>query len=289
MSDERLQLHIADWMRQLALPSTIELRCKDEIIDSVIVSDGCAFDTLAADLLEAATVDAADEGKTRVYMLIGIGENRERYPCPLRIRRRIDKSAGDLIAVLAKQNAELHECLRKKDKEASDLLLKYAQTVGADRAKLVEENAHHRAHTSEVLTKLEALRSEQLERDMILTKHTAELEMKERLTDAVVPLALAIGSKLTGGMLPARDMNATLFVEIVKSLNETQLDAIRGVLGNNWPSFESLFSAALDGQPDVKRFRALAAELSEEKVMAVAQTLNVGQQAALQELLNADN
>ena len=289
MSDDRLQLHIAEWMRQLDLPSTVELRCRSEIVDSVVVTADASFDTLAADLLESSATDAADEGKTRSYELVAIGENRERIICPLRIRRRIDKSAGDLIATLAKHNSELHECLRKKDKEAADLLLQFAKAVGVDRARLVEENTAHRARAGEVLDKLEKLRSDQLERDMILDKHRGELEMKERLTDAVIPLAMAIGNKLTGGMLPAPSMADSLFCEIVKSLNETQLEAMQGILGARWEPFKDIISGALENRPDVKRFKALAHELGPDTVMAIAQTLNVGQQAALQEILNADN
>lgn len=288
MADDRLQLHIADWMRQLALPATVELRCRQEVIDSVNVADDSELTALATDLLESATTDAQDEGKTRVYELVGIDARNERYICPLRIRRRIDKTAGDILAALAKQNAELHAHLVRKDKEAADLLLKFAQALGEDRKRLVDENTDHRKRATEVIDKLESLRSQALERDLVIEKHKSDIEVRERLTDAVIPLGMAIAGKLTGGAVKG-DLPASTLTELVKSLNETQLDSMQPILGDDWPVFNELFSRALDGHADVQAFRARVDKLAEGKKMGVFATLNMGQRAALEVLLNGDN
>lgn len=286
MSDDRLQLHIAAWMRQLTLPAVVELRCRDEVVDSVNVPDENApFDSLAADLLETSTIDAQDEGKSRAYTLVAIDANEERYFCPLRIRRRVDKSAGELLAALARQNAELHQCLVRKDREAADLMLRYAQTLAQDRKSLVDENTAHRQRASEVIDKLESLRSQALERDLVVEKHRSEIETRERLTDAAIPLALAIGHKLTSGAVPS-DLPNSMFAEIVKSLSEEQLDRMQAILGVDWPGLSELFSAALEGKSDVAAFRRYVSHLPRETVFSLSQTLNMGQQAALKELLD---
>jgi hypothetical protein len=271
------------------LPATVELRCREEIVDSVTVeSPEADCGVLAADLLESSATDAADEGKTRVYTLVGITSAGERYVCPLRIRRRVDKSAGELLATLAKQNTTLHECLVRKDKAAAELLLQYAQTVAADRERLVDENAEHRKRVGETIDKLESLRSQALERDLALEKHRSELDMRERLTDAAIPLGMAIAHRLTGGAVPS-DMPSSMFVEVVKSLSVAQLDSIRDILGERWPGLNVLLTDALSGRGNVVDFRALVGGLPQEQVTALTQALNMGQQAALKEILNGSN
>lgn len=289
MSDERLQLHIAEWMKQLALPATVELRCREEIVDAVSVDSLDAdFPALAADLLESSSTDAADEGKTRVYQLVAVCVNSERHICPLRIRRRVDKSSGELIATLARQNAALHEALIRKDKEATGLLLEYARTLQADRRSLVDENSNHRLRATETIDKLEKLRSEQLERDLVVEKHKSEIDIRERLTDAAIPLAMAIGHRLTAGAIPS-DLPTSTFVEVVKSLTPEQLDSMQSVLGDHWPQLNALLSEALENRANVKAFRELIGGLPQREIMALTQTLNMGQQAALKELLNGSN
>lgn len=289
MSDDRLQGHIATWMQTLAVPATVELRCRAEIVDSVVIADGeAAFSQLAADLLESSATDAADEGKTRVYELVGIDANSERYICPLRIRRRIDKTAGELLASLARQNAELHSQLVRKDKDAAELLLRFVQTLSDDRRRLVDENTEHRKRAGETIDKLESLRSQAFERDLVLEKHRADIDVRERLTDAAVPLAMAIAGKLTSGTVPSDLPNST-YAEVVKSLSESQLEAIAGILGECWNQFDESFSAALSGRPDVKAFRGLVGSLTRDKQMALVSTLNMGQRAAIEVILNGDN
>lgn len=289
MSDERLKIHIADWIKQLNLPATVELRCRDEVIDSVTADSSADFGLLASDLLEASATDAADEGKTRAYTLVAIDADSLRFVCPLRIRRRVDKSAGELLAALARQNAELHACLVRKDRESAELLLRHAQSLVQDRQQLVDELSEHRKRATETIDKLEALRSKALERDMAIESHKADLETKERLTDAAIPLAMAIAGRLTGGQVKS-DIPTATFVEVVKSLNENQLDAMRSIVGDReWQELSMLLDGALSNAPNVQAFKDLVGRMPTEKQMTLFQVLNMGQQAALKELLNGSN
>lgn len=287
MDDARLAEHIAKWIETLSLPSTVELRCRDEIVDSIEVEAGAPFAQYGADLIESAGNDALEEGKTRSYVLVGINEAQERYICPLRIRRRVDRSAGELVATLSKQNTELHQALMKSRNEAFALALRFAETVGEQNQKLVLETERGRGQQAEFYDKLEQVRSKQLERDLTVEKHKADVEIKERLTDAVVPLVLAIGSKFSGGMLPARNLQETMLIETVKALDEKQLDTIQSILGEDWPAFSNILTAALENnQGKVAEFREHVASLPQEKVMGLFQVLNMGQQAAVKELMN---
>ncbi len=285
MSDERLQIHIAAWLKGRASPYIVELRCNSEIVDDVPIEDECDYNAVANDLLESATNDAFNEGKSRTYTLMAIEPDGQRFPCSLRIRRRIDRSAGEVLTILSKQVVELHEIIRKERKQSADEKDKLLQRLDEMNARLTDENHKHRAVASETIDKLENLRSKDLERKMIIEQHEADNEIKDRLTNAVIPLALAIGSKITGGKLPAKNIKAVMLTEIVTALTENQLDLIQNVLADDWPPMKNILDKTLAGQDCVKEFTEYAQRLSPEKTMGVVQCMNIGQQAALQELL----
>src|SRR5678816_859547 len=98
---ERVQLHIANWMKQLELPATVELRYRTEVVDSVLVEENSPFEALACELYDSAEQDAITEGKSRKYTLIAITSKDERYVCPITIQHRIDKTAVDLVTALS--------------------------------------------------------------------------------------------------------------------------------------------------------------------------------------------
>src|SRR5262245_5486286 len=289
MSEERLQKHIADWMRGLGedgkLPAEVELRAKDEVIDSVGIVKDSPFEDYAKDLLDAASGNSLDEGKSRTYQLVAITEaTQERWFCNLRIRKRVERSAGDLVQALSKQNAELHAALMRKEAEASRLLLTFAETVGHQNRLLTEENMMHRQKSGEVIDKLESLRSKQLERDMTIEKHKADIEIKDRLTEATIPLLLAIGARLTGNkLLPAPELDDVALHETVKAMSEEQLEGIQNILGDDNGKFNELIDGILTKRTKVSSFRQWVGSLTQEKLMAIVQLLNIGQQAALQE------
>lgn len=267
------------------LPATVELRCREDVIDSVIASEDSDFAALAADLIDAAEADALTEGKTRNYTIVAINARDERYLCRQRIRRRVDKSAGDLVGVLAKQNAELHALLTKKETQTHKLLLEMLAEMRTQNQALSEEANTHRNRAGEVIDKLESLRSKQLERDLVIEKHKADLDIKERAADAFLPLAMAIGAKFSKGALPAPDMQQHMLSETVKGLGESQLTSIETVLGDDWPEFHGILNAVLNEHVDVQAFKRFVARLPQEKVMSVFQLLNMGQQAAVKEIL----
>lgn len=274
-------------MKSLSLPSTIELRCRDEIVDSVDVIETSPFEDIALEFIESATSDAHEEGKTRTYQLVGINENQERYICPFKIRRRIDKSTGDLVVSLTKQVGELHSLLMKKESAASDLLLKYAETVSAQYNTIIKEVTSNREKQAEFYDKLEQVRSKQLERDLMQEKHKSDLDMQDRLLSAAIPMAMAIGNKLTGGkMLPGKgDMRQAMLNEIVKGMGEDQIDSIANMLGPQW---RQLFIDTLEDKPTLPMFYQLVSTMNREQLYSAVQMLNVGQQTAIQELLHAN-
>lgn len=291
MSEERLQKHLADWMRTLELPATVELRCRDEVIDDVPLTKDCPFEDYAKDLIDAATTDSLNEGKSRTYQLVAIVDaTDERWIAPLRIRRRVERSAGDLVQTLAKQNAELHAALMRKEAEGSRLLLSFAETVGRQNKILTDEVGVHRQRSGEVIDKLEGLRSKQLERDMAVEKHKADIEIKDRLTEATIPLLLAIGARLTGNkLLPAPELEDVALHETVKAMSEDQLVNIQEILGSDNGQFNELIDGILTKRVKVDKFRRWVSQLTQEKLMAILQVLNIGQQAALQEIMRGAN
>lgn len=283
--DNRLAEHLSNWMKdQLTYPCAVELRCRQEIIDCVDLKEDSVFLTMAEDLLEAATADAFSEGKTRTYELVAISDKGDRTVCPLRIRRRIDKSASDLVALLTKQNTELHEMLRKKDKEAHELTLQFAKAVSHENARLVEENAKGYALRSETLDKLESLRSKDLERKMAIEEAEQAKEVKERIVDTAMPLFTAMAGKFLKGKVPTE----TSIASMIKSLNENQLENIKSILGDQYVTFDELTMGVLNGRNVNREFGEFAQSLSSEKKQGIVGILNIGQQALLQEILQAN-
>jgi len=285
MSDDRLQIHIASWMKQLEFPSVVELRCAQEIIDDVTVDAESDYAALANDLLESASSDAFSEGKSRNYNLVAIDAQQRRFPCSLRIRRRIDRSAAEVLTVMSKQIVDLHEVIRKERKENAAVQDRLIQRLDDANRRLNDELHKHRERASESIDKLENLRSKDLERKMVIEQHEADNELKERVTNAFIPLALAIGSKMTGGKLPAKNIQAVMLTEIATALTEDQIDNIQGVLAEDWPTMKVILDKTLQGQDCVEEFTSFARKLSPEKTMGVVQCMNIGQQAALQDLL----
>lgn len=279
--DDRLAEHIGKWLESQEFPSTVELRCRSEIIDSIVITKESEYQAMAVDLIESASNDAFSEGKTRTYQLVAITERGERTICPLSIRRRIDKTASDLVALLTKQNSELHQELRKKDKEFYEMTMQFARAVAADRDRLVEENSKNYALRSETLDKLESLRSKELDRKLAQDEADQKKEIKERIVDTGLPLFMAMTSKWLPGQVPTESKLA----EMVKSLSESQLENLQVILDDQWPVCDELFTGVLSGRNVTKEFGEFAQALTIDKKQKVISILNVGQQALLQEML----
>lgn len=276
MNDDYIIKRITKWLESElprdAMPGAIELRAGGEVIDAFEISASADVSSIARDAVESAHDDASGEGRSRNYSLMAVLAGDMHYPCPVSIRCRKGNKAVDSIA--------------KMMTETCSMLLKFSERLDASHRRMAEDNERNAARASELITRLEDLRSKQLERDMLKEKHDKDIEIRERITDAVVPLAVAIGSKLTKGALPAPSTDDVLLVQTVKSMTEDQLELIKKITGPLWPSFDRVISMGLEGAADVKGFKEAAGKLSSEQLMALTQCLNVGQQAALDELFN---
>lgn len=296
ISDDRLAKRIAGWLGTLPKPYCVEVRCRSEVIEAIDVVAESVDDDIAHELLDAASEDATQEGKNRSYELVAIVDikdgdcvgDQQRFVCPLPIRRRGSKG-DNVVDTLAKTVTDLHETLRKDRKEAFSMLLKYADTVGRGFDRMSEENQKNNMRASEVIEKLETVRSQQLERDMAKEKHDKDIEVRERITDAVIPLATAIASRVTGGRLPAPNVSDISLVQIIKSLNEEQLELLKSISGELWPRLERVIELGLSNSADLKGFHEIVKSMTPDQLGAVVQCLNIGQQAAIQELLHANN
>lgn len=306
---ERLVERIAQWVVNLGA-SNYELRCGSEIIDAFefeapdwrAVDDSAKPESypdalasarpLAQDVLESAELDCNDEGKPRKYKLVGILEHREQHVCPIPIRfRPVGRTSEDIIAALTKQNADLHATLMRDRKDGFDQLAKFTEIVTTNHHKIVAENAELRAKSGEVIEKLEQLRTKALERDMARERHEKDLELKDRITDAVLPLGAAIAKRLTGTQLLGDvDVTARALIEVCNGMQRDQLERISEVMGPIvWAEFDAFWDGCTAKPPkcDVARFWRVVDALSHEQLMIVASILNVGQQAALKEVLAA--
>lgn len=279
MNDDYLIRRIGKWLDtelpRESLPGVVELRSGSEVVDAFEVTTETVALELAKDMVDSAHDDASDEGRSRNYTLIAILQGDMRYPCPASIRCRKGNKAVDSLA--------------KMMTDTCSMLLKFSERLDASHKRMSEENERNAARQSEVLARLEDLRSKQLERDLALKKEEKSEEIKERITDALIPLAMAMGSRFTKGALPAPSTEDMLLVQTVKSLSLEQLPMIRSITGEQWPAFERIIKLGLEGQADVKGFVEASQSLSPEQMQALIQCMNMGQQAALGELFNGRN
>lgn len=289
MNDDHLARRLEEWLRSLELPFLAELRCKGEVIDAVEVGPDSKLDEVAIEIVEESLDDATAEGKNRSYNVVAILPNTERHICPLSIRRRVNPKANNLVETLAKTTVELVDIVRKERKESLTMMMSYAESVSKQYERMVHDEERRREITNEIFDKLESLRSKVLERDMAKEKHEKDIEIKERITDVVVPLAAAIGSKFTKGRLPAPDTREILLIQIAKAMTEKQLDIIQQIAADKWPKLRQIIDLALNDQADVHGFIGVARSFTPEQIAGFTQCLNMGQQAAIQELLSETN
>lgn len=283
---------VCEWVKTLERPCVVELRFREgEIVDYVQLpaTDDVNIESLVEDLETSASDDAYDAGKTRVYTLVAVDEKGQRWLCPIKVRVKIEKGQTELIQTLVKCNNELQEQLRKNNNDGYRQLKEFTELLVSERRELLTEVQGTRARSAETFKAWEEAKSKQLERDMERERHEKGLETQQRITDAVVPLALAIGNRLTRGALPAPDIRDVTLVEIARSMTEPQLDALRAITRHRWEPLRVIIENALEGRADVDGFRRYALSLTDDERIQIAQVLNVGQQAALQELLTNDN
>lgn len=263
--------HIAEWLKQFNEKTTIEVRFRtSEIVDSVEWDQDC--DGIAEDLQDIAMRDARDHNRTRVYTVFAITENGERHECRIRLRCRV-AGQGD-----GSQSAQT----------LVDTAIKLVNTVMSQSDRLAARLERNEDRNDAVYDLLDKLRNESLERDIKREKHEKGKEMIDRGLDAGIPLALAIASKWTGGALPAPDVKTLALGQIIKAMTESQLDNLKLITGDLWPELAVIIEAGLNGQPDVRAFNTFVKKLSPERMAAIAGIMNVGQQAALQEVIDKE-
>lgn len=285
----------AAWLYERGLPCA-ELRYGTEVIDVFTLPEGAEWDesvsyAVAEQFCDSATDDAASEGKKRRYTIVAIASDGQQYVCPVPIVRRPDRGGNDkLVETLARQNVELNKILVRDRKDGNrqilDIVDGLVKALDRERA----ENERMRARSEEVITTLENLRTKALERDILREKHEKSMEIQERITDTVLPLAMATVKRFTNGKiaLPGGDLDSSMLVSIAKAMNEQQLDAIRQVLGDELgPEVDRFITeTAVSGVADMAKFRSLVERMTHEQQTMLRTLLNPGQQAALRELLS---
>lgn len=287
MNDDRLVSRINEWLLTLDKPCAVELRCKDEIIEAIELTEESGSD-FGQELLDAATDDSSSEGKTRVYTLVAITSESQRYECPLRIRRKVERGQVELYSNMGKMIVELHETLRKDRKDTFGMMTEFIKRLEANNASQMAAQEKYEQRARETIDLLETLRSKVQERELAKDKHDKELDMKERAVGILLPLASAIGSKFTKGALPApKTIEEVQLISIAQSLEENQIDALANAADSLWPMLKDIITKALDGQADVSGFKNIVNSMTDEQRIGVAQCLNMGQLAALKELLTA--
>lgn len=263
---------VSEWLATRDQPSTIELRLRGQVIDTLELPEQCTdFLSVAEELENAGKADARDAGRTRVYDVWAIDGNGERTECRIKLRCLVEKDQSGQIV------------------QAFDMLMKYASEVTKENGRLRAGVEKVEARSSEMLDRLESLRSESLERDMKQEKHKALLETLERGTDIALPLLVAAIDQFTegkfsqkmGGMLPAPDLKALALVQIAQAMSERQLDILPNVMGDRWEELREILEKALHGQADVEGFVTLTTSLPPETITALTMHMNPGQQAAV--------
>ena len=282
--DRELQ-RISAWVDANRLP-VYDVRVNREIVSSVTVDDG--LESIAAQLIDIIDDDFEAERRRRQYRIVGVADDGQQHVCPLVIYRRPESAVNEqLVNSLTRQNIELHETLLKRDEAMFSRQNKTIELISESLHRALGELSRGRERQEEFYTRLETLRTEQLERDIIKERHEKNQELLERGVDTVLPLVMAGAAKAFGGAAKPMLQEPTL-VQIAKGMNEGQLDAIRGIIGD--PLGEEverfLCTTAIEGRGDVDRFRALLGQIPQEKLMQCVSTLNMGQQAAIREIIS---
>lgn len=282
---------ITEWLLTLTRPSTVEVRYKDEIVDHVILTEGSNCEDLTDELLEFIKEDAEEAGRTRVYMLISIDEQSQRFVLPLRIRHVIERANHEMTREVAKHNVELIKMLMVERKDDRRLLLDLTDSLGKQLKREQDNSDKQRQRAQDMWAIWEDNQSKHQQRELEREKHEQNAELKERFADILVPLLVAAAMHYTGNKLPLPpvDSKALAVREVAKAMQNAQLDSLQGILGPRWPELKGILDSALDGQVDVPAFRKFAQSLPQETQLAVIQTMNVGQQAALQKVLVDDS
>lgn len=285
------QKRVKEWLDSLSKPSTIEVRYRDEIVDALVLTDDANTDAMADELLDFCREDGEQAGRSRVYSMVSIDETNQRWVLPLRIRQNVDKASHEMQRELAHHNIELIKMLQQERRDDRKLLLSLAESLGSQLKREQDANDRYRVRAQEHFRMYEEVESKHLERKLELERHEQNQELKERFADVLVPLLVATAAKYTGNALPLPPANTKELAirEVAKAMNENQLDALQAVLEQRWPEFKTMLDNALSGQVDVIAFRAFADSLPPEVQMAVIQSLNVGQQAALATVLDGPN
>lgn len=283
---------VKEWLDSLEKPCTIELRYRDgEIIDSCLLTDESDTETVTAEFLESAKADADDANKTRIYTLVCIDSTGQRWVMPGRLKQTIERANHEMYRETAKHNVELMKMLMQERKDDRRLLLELTESLGRQLKREQDVNDRYRQRGQEYFDKWEEVQSKHLERKLEIERHEQNQELKERFADILVPLLVAAAAKYTGNALPLPPANTKELAvrEIAKAMQEQQLDVLQAILGQRWGDFKAMLDAALDGQVNLTHFRAFANSLPQETQMAVIQSLNPGQQAAIQVVLADEN
>lgn len=286
MSQER---RLLAWLTQLDKPSMVDVRFRDEVVDSIPLSENTADDL--DELTAIAEADAKQVGRSRAYTLVAVREDDERYICPLKLRITIEgQGLGELVATLGKTVTDLIESNRKERNDTSKQMNAFNETIMRQYQRIVDDNERMRDQSQQVFKMLEDLKTKTLERTIMQEKHDKDIEFRERALDTVLPIGMAIANKWTKGALPAPDIQAKTIVTIAESMQENQLASFEASLTpENWQAFQALLSKALEKHANVSEFKAWVKGLTQAEVMGVWHALNPGQQAAMQELINGAN
>jgi hypothetical protein len=276
---------LAVWAHAINAP-VYELRRRGEVVETWERSGKEISKDDAEELVRqfetAATWDCDEEGKPTTYQLVGVLDSGEYERCPITIRRRPNQDSK-YVDTVVKQNTELHKMVvdtfKTMQKDLRDAV-----------TELRKENRALENDRKETFRLLEDLRSKQLERDLMREKHDKELETKDRLLDAGLPVLAAIGAKLTKqNLLQAPDARVNAIKQIAKGMSEKQVDMIAEIL----PDDETrervgrLLARAVDGAIDPDEFIKEIRALKPETLVALRSVLNTGQALAVQTLLEA--
>lgn len=272
--------YIADWLKSLEGGGTVQVRHHTEIIESLSFDSENAA-SIAEELIEIASNDARDLGRTRSYTFCQVNEQGERLDCPISYRHKVNR--GDNTAVSAQA--------------VVDMALKLAESAMKDRDRIAKRDEEREARYDEDRKLSEKLRTEAQERELAKEKHEKLMEVLQQAADAGIPLAVAMVNKFSGGktvpMLGEPDMKVVALQTLIKSLSESQLKSLPDMVGPElWPQIEPIIEAGLYSQvtpQHVKAFQALANAMPQEQLMTIASILNPGQGASLGVFFNDDN
>lgn len=282
MADREREIErLAAWVESCVMPR-YEVRVGREIIETVEADDDTKG--IASQLVDIIDDDFDAEKRRRQYRIVGLGDDGQQYVCPLKLYRRPDGGGASdaIVAAMSRQVTDLHSLLLKRDEAHFSRSNKTIEMLSDGLHRALDELSRGRERQEEFYTKLETLRTEQLERDIIKERHEKNQELLERGVDTVLPLVMAGASMAFNGAAKPMLTEPTL-VQIAKGMQEGQLDSIRDIIGGEVGSEIERFlvNVAISGSGDVDKFRVLLGRIPQDKLLQVYSVLNPGQQAAV--------